>query len=739
MLAQRFQTTVIRGDRWKSAKATLLMALLTAFLGFGVASGKDVALLLPGLVVMGVVCLLGLVSTIRPPTLTLDETGLRLTSLRSWSVRWEDIERFRLINLRRSSAVMIDYRAGREAKGIRARLRRPTGLPGVLWMRPVELQELLQARLDAARAADPATLAPAEAAMPVAEPGTTFPWVSVALILVLCLVFAAEIAFPITAASVPLQPSAMTLMGFGGISRAMLTGPDQWYRFVASAFLHASLSHLLGNCIALFLAGRLLERVVGRGWFLAIYAFGALAGDLGSLLLNPKIGVSVGASGAIVALFAATYVCSFHFARTAGRYRLQSGAFAILVPTLLAFGRTAGGMTVDFGDHLGGALGGALAGFWLLRTWGPSSLLPARQRLGWVLAGLGGLAVAAAVWPGVARHAMFAGASRLAPAAVMPEDDAALIQQAHGLLDRYPDDPRLHLADAMDHLGKGDAASAETAAREGLKDPVLLHDVLTPRLEAALWQVLGEALEKQRRDDAAGEAYDKAAMIDPTITSIDYDRAEMHFNQGALDPALAGARRFGEHMPKAWGGWDLLGDIQFARGDIPAALRAYDQLQALQPSPAHRRVRGVARFYAGDGQGALDDLQAAASDEPEFLYGLLWLDIVRQRLNVPVPAVDPGQAGSATAWPGPVLAIFSDTFDPATLLEVAKAGPSKPGEDHVCEADFYTAEWDRAHTREADAKTGFAKAVQECPPKFVETWMAKAELRQATPASPPSP
>ncbi|WP_131114717.1 hypothetical protein [Lichenihabitans psoromatis] len=185
-------------------------------------------------------------------------------------------------------------------------------------------------------------------------------------------------------------------------------------------------------------------------------------------------------------------------------------------------------------------------------------------------------------------------------------------------------------------------------------------------------------------------------------------------------------------------GMELIGDIQFARGDLPAALQAYEHQQTLQPSPAKRRILGVVRFYVGDGKGALDELQAAQVADPDFLYGLIWLDIVKARQNVPVPPAYPGQAGVTTEWPDPVLAIFSDAFDPALLLKIAKANPSKPGEDHVGEADFYTAEWNGAHARETDAKTGFAKVVQDCPPRFVETLMAKAELNQTSPAAAPA-
>ena len=94
-------------------------------------------------------------------------------------------------------------------------------------------------------------------------------------------------------------------------------------------------------------------------------------------------------------------------------------------------------------------------------------------------------------------------------------------------------------------------------------------------------------------------------------------------------------------------------------------LLVYDRLVQLQPSPAHRRIRGVVRFYAGDGRGALDDLLASSEAEPDDLYGQLWLDIVRQRQHVDVPLIRQNTAGDGARWPTPALSIFSDAFEPA--------------------------------------------------------------------------
>ncbi|MFJ9558000.1 rhomboid family intramembrane serine protease [Nocardiopsis sp. NPDC101807] len=99
------------------------------------------------------------------------------------------------------------------------------------------------------------------------------------------------------------------MLGFGrwedGTLRGVMTG--EWYRLITAAFLHGSIFHLLFNGYALYVLGAQLERWLGHGRFLALWVVGALSGSVLSLLAAPTQ-LSVGASGAIFALFGAVLV-----------------------------------------------------------------------------------------------------------------------------------------------------------------------------------------------------------------------------------------------------------------------------------------------------------------------------------------------------------------------------------------------------------------------------------------------
>ena len=82
-----------------------------------------------------------------------------------------------------------------------------------------------------------------------------------------------------------------------------------WWQLLTACFCHASRQHLSGNIFLLLLFGRSVEDELGWAGLLAAYAFCGVAANLVSLMLLPKLTVSLGASGAVYGLFAVS-ICS---------------------------------------------------------------------------------------------------------------------------------------------------------------------------------------------------------------------------------------------------------------------------------------------------------------------------------------------------------------------------------------------------------------------------------------------
>jgi membrane associated rhomboid family serine protease len=218
--------------------------------------------------------------------------------------------------------------------------------------------------------------------------GFAAPWLTFALLAVLIGVFVLENYFPVTPA-INQTPSIRTLVAMGALSHAAIFSLGEWYRLFTAPLLHASFAHLAGNGVALLLGGWLLERLVGRLWFFIFFAVGALGGSLASLAIEPANLISVGASGALMGMFAGLFVSSFRIASgNSFRTRLQFSSLRILVPSLLPFLSRSTGMHIDYGAHFGGALAGVVLALILLRLWPENSPIPQARRAAMIIAAI---------------------------------------------------------------------------------------------------------------------------------------------------------------------------------------------------------------------------------------------------------------------------------------------------------------------------------------------------------------
>ena len=313
---------------------------------------------------------------------------------------------------------------------------------------------------------------------PVAIAPRSFPWLTTGMIVILIAIFASEIAFGVGDVARSSQPTVATLLAFGGLMRRLVL-IGEWYRLFTAPLLHTGFEHILLNAVALALAGYTLEPLIGRAWFAAVFVIGAICGALCSLLLNSDALVSVGASGAIMALFACMLLLARHFPSGAARTLLQMRAVYVLVPSLLPLTSALKGLKIDYAAHFGGAIGGALAGAALLKLWQTTETRPQLRSAGLAIA-VAGLALFAACGALAWRHyPIYELSAALAPSASFPTTADAQQRQSADLVARYPRDPRIELMHAVTLLRADDKAGAEKALRAGLAEEALWRRAIT--------------------------------------------------------------------------------------------------------------------------------------------------------------------------------------------------------------------------------------------------------------------
>ena len=146
----------------------------------------------------------------------------------------------------------------------------------------------------------------------------------------------------------------------------------EYQRLFTAMFLHASAPHILFNMYALYIIGRGIEPIFGHTRFLVVYLLGGLAGSILSVVLgnpDPFLGApSVGASGAVFALFGAEMVYLYRHREVMGdRASRQIRSLVMLLGVNLFIGLASwlsnDGIRIDNWAHIGGLVGG------LVLTW----------------------------------------------------------------------------------------------------------------------------------------------------------------------------------------------------------------------------------------------------------------------------------------------------------------------------------------------------------------------------------
>lgn len=161
-----------------------------------------------------------------------------------------------------------------------------------------------------------------------------------------------------------------------GVHQVYGVSDGAWWELITSGFMHVEPTHLLFNMVALFFIGPMVESVIGRARFLAIYFGSLLTASALVLWTAPVNAYTLGASGAIFGLLGASLILAIK-----GRGDVRSIAMWLGLNVIITF--TMAGISWE--GHLGGLLGGA--GMAAVLAYAPTGDPRSRQRLLWQVAG----------------------------------------------------------------------------------------------------------------------------------------------------------------------------------------------------------------------------------------------------------------------------------------------------------------------------------------------------------------
>ena len=166
-----------------------------------------------------------------------------------------------------------------------------------------------------------------------------------------------------------------------GLVKPLVWQGEVW-RLFTGPMLHGNVWHILMNATSGISLALLIERTAHRHVLVPLWLLGALGGSLCSLAFFPEQ-TSVGASGGLMGFVGFLAVMGWK------RKNVLPPRFAVNILRSIAFLALLGLMAwsvIDNAAHAGGALTGALVGYWLFKNKTDSLPLPDSKRLtvlGW--------------------------------------------------------------------------------------------------------------------------------------------------------------------------------------------------------------------------------------------------------------------------------------------------------------------------------------------------------------------
>jgi len=135
----------------------------------------------------------------------------------------------------------------------------------------------------------------------------------------------------------------------------------EYYRLFTSMFLHSGLLHFASNALWLYIIGTRTEQAFGKLWFVVIYLFSGLAGNVLSMFTVNA--VSIGASGAVFGLVGAALAYTRVTKKHIGGLPFQT--LLIIIIFNIGFGFM--NEVINNAAHIGGLLAGFCAGYLIVK------------------------------------------------------------------------------------------------------------------------------------------------------------------------------------------------------------------------------------------------------------------------------------------------------------------------------------------------------------------------------------
>jgi lipoprotein NlpI len=271
------------------------------------------------------------------------------------------------------------------------------------------------------------------------------------------------------------------------------------------------------------------------------------------------------------------------------------------------------------------------------------------------------------------------------------------------------------------YLSKSDFEHAFTDFNEALR--------LDPK-NAWAYAERGNLYKNKGDIDRALADLNESIKLDPNYALAYYSRGDLYRRSGNLARAMADMNDTIKLDPNYALAYFTRGRISYMLGNGPAALEDFGKALKLDADDSTAYFnRGVAYYVVGGRiPDAIADFKKASELNPKDAYAALWRELAERRNDVPGHLAEAAKKLDMTVWPAPVIQEFLGERNAEQTFGAAFDTDPQTKASQTCEANFYGGELALLKKNKKDAQRLLKLAADNCPPTFIESTAALAEL-----------
>jgi lipoprotein NlpI len=230
--------------------------------------------------------------------------------------------------------------------------------------------------------------------------------------------------------------------------------------------------------------------------------------------------------------------------------------------------------------------------------------------------------------------------------------------------------------------------------------------------------------------DRALADLDESIKLDPAYALAHFSRGELYRSRGDIAHAMADMNDTIRLDPNYALAYFIRGRLSYMLGNGPAALEDFGKAIKFDPDdPTAYFSRGVAYYVIGGRiPDAIADFKKVSELNPKDAYAALWRDLAERRINAPSHLAEAAKKLDMTAWPAPLIRESLGEFTAEQTFGAAFDADPQTKASQTCEANFYSGELALLKKNKKEAQRLLKVAADTCPPSFIESTAALAEL-----------